>query len=187
MESGFEHPKKLEDLQLIEKIFTKEEADVQNEEDLFSETDVLEDTTQYVNFQVGPEYYAVDIMNVLEIVKVPKISFLPSAGSYILGLINLRGNIVPVVNTHKLFDMNPVDTTEASRIIILNVDRSTLGLMVDSVSQVIELRQEDIDEPMVTLEVERTEYITGETNLDGQLVAILDIRKLIANSIFAHA
>jgi purine-binding chemotaxis protein CheW len=154
------------------------------DDDLFTETGFIADTTQYVNFQIGNEHYAIDIINILEIVKPSRISSLPSASEHILGLINLRGNIVPVINTHKLFQIPAPDDAENARIILVDMNKSILGLNVDGVSQVIELKKEDIDPPMVTLEVERTEFILGEANIDGQLVAVLDIGKLVDSQIF---
>lgn len=174
-------------LKLIEDIFIKSEEEHFEEFDneFFQHQEIKDvNTVQYVNFQVGSEYYAVSINNVIEIVKVPRISFLPSSGVYFMGLMNLRGNIIPVVDTHKLFGINPLPENDAARIIIIEVGRSNLGFLVDSVSQVIELDESDIDQPMVTLEVERTEYITGEATIDGKLVAVLDIDKLVNSEIF---
>ncbi|EKD27905.1 MAG: hypothetical protein ACD_79C00503G0002 [uncultured bacterium] len=156
----------------------------------FSQENEIDDmsdiSSQFINFQVGKEFYALEIINVLEIIKVPKISFLPSAGKYILGLINLRGNIIPVVNTHKLFGVSALTTPDKARIIIVLVERSTIGFLVDGVSQVIELNKDKIDSPMVTLEVENIDYIKGETSINGQLIAILDICRLVKNEIFVQ-
>lgn len=185
MEKVSINSKKEETYKLIDQLFPEiNEISLENTEDIFAEKELLEDTYQYINFQVGKEFYAVEITNVLEIVKVPRISFLPSASHNIMGLINLRGNIIPIVNTHNLFGIQTVHELDKSAIIIINIDKSNVGFLVDSVSQVIELRKEDIDKPMVTLEVEKTEYIIGESNIDGQLVGILDICKLVRNEIF---
>lgn len=174
-----------ETLNVVDKLFVEfdEESLLLNEnaEQIID----TENFQQFVNFQIGHEYYAVDISHITEIIKVPgKISFLPSAKKYIIGLINLRGNIIPVVNTHSIFGVSSDIPEDKHRIIIMDISKSLLGFLVDSVSQVIELKREDIDHPMVTLEVERTDYISGETNIDGQLVAILDIYKLVNNEIF---
>ena len=187
-EKSFAHSKREEIHRLVDAIFPEiDETQVEDGQEFFSEAEVLEETTQFVNFQIGTEFYAVDISYVLEIIKVPKISFLPSSGPNISGLINLRGNIIPVVNTHKLFSGTPSLDHERSNILIISVDKSSMGFLVDSVSHVIELRKEDIDQPMVTLDIEKTAYIIGEANIDGQLVAILDICKLVKNEIFvAH-
>lgn len=187
-EKSYVHSKREEIHRLVDEIFPEiDETQVEAGQEFFSEAEVLEETTQFVNFQIGSEFYAVDIGFVLEIIKVPKISFLPSAGQHICGLINLRGNIIPVINTHKLFGIPTSLSPEKSIIMIISVDKSNLGFMVDSVSHVIELKKEDIDQPMVTLDIEKTAYILGEANIDGQLVAILDICKLVKNEIFvAH-
>ena len=185
-EKSFAHSKREEIHRLVDEIFPEiDETQVEDGQEFFSEAEVLEETTQFVNFQIGTEFYAVDISFVLEIIKVPKISFLPSSGPHISGLINLRGNIIPVINTHKLFGVAPSLSPEKSSIMIISVDKSSLGFLMDAVSHVIELRKKDIDQPMVTLDIEKTAYILGEANIDGQLVAILDICKLVKNEIFA--
>ena len=187
-EKSYLHSKREEIHRLVDEIFPEiDETQVEAGQEFFSEAEVLEETTQFVNFQIGNEFYAVDISYVLEIIKVPKISYLPSAGENIRGLINLRGNIIPVINIHKLFGIANLLTPDKSSIMIISVEKSNLGFMVDSVSHVIELKREDIDQPMVTLDMEKTAYIIGEANIDGQLVAILDICKLVKNEIFiAH-
>lgn len=185
MEKNFVQSKREKTRKLVDELFPEiDETQVEEGQEFFTEIEAAEATVQYVNFQVGKEFYAVEIANVIEIVKVPRISFLPSAPRFILGLMNLRGNIIPVVNTHKLFSVGNFLHAEKSCIIIINVDKSNLGFLVDSVSQVIELRREDIDQPMVTLDMEKTAYILGEANIDGQVVAILDIAKLVKNEIF---
>ena len=187
-EKSFIQTKKEETRRLVDEIFPEiDQEQVEDGQEFFNEAEASEDTVQYVNFKVGSEYYAVEIANVLEIIKVPRISYLPSAGVYILGLINLRGNIIPVINTHKLFGVGTYEGPENASIMLIHVDKSNLGFLVDSVSQVIELRKDDIDQPMVTLDMEKTAYIVGEANIDGQLVAILDICRLVKNEIFvAH-
>lgn len=185
MEKTFPLSKKEEISKRVDEFFPDINQDQIDEgQELFNETEVHEDTVQYVNFQLNSEFYAVEIAYVLEIIKMPRISFLPSAGAYVMGLINLRGNIIPVINTHKLFGLGSSTILEKSCVIILTIEKSNLGFLVDSVSQVLELRREDIDLPMVTLDMEKTAYILGEANIDGQLVAILDICKLVKNEIF---
>lgn len=186
MEKTLAQLKREELKKLVDNVFP--EIDVENLDgcqDFFSETKLIEDSVQYVNFQIGKEFYAVDISNVIEIIKVQRISYLPSAGPNILGLLNLRGNIVSAINTHRLFGLGEAINSDRSCIIIINVEKSNLGFLADAVSQVIELRKKDIDMPMVTLDMEKTGYIIGEANIDGQLVAVLDICKLVKNEIFA--
>jgi purine-binding chemotaxis protein CheW len=176
---------KNETFKLVNEIFPEvSESQLELDEQLFSRNEMLAETTQYINFQIGREYYAFEISYVREIIKASRISMLPSASQYICGLINLRGNIIPVVNTHKLFGVPQPTELDKLLLIIIEIDKSNLGFLGDSVSQVIDLRKEDIDPPMVTLEIERTEYIIGETNIDGQLVAVLNIEKLIKNELF---
>lgn len=177
--------KRNQTLKLLDEVFPEiSEHHFDEAEEFFIEKSITEDTVQYINFQVEKEFYAVEIAHVLEIVKTPRISFLPSASAYILGLINLRGNIIPVVNIHKLFGLDTVRELEKSCIIIMSIEKTNIGFLVDSVSQVIELRKEDIDLPIVTLDIEKTAYIVGEANIDGQLVAILDILKLVKHEIY---
>lgn len=171
---------------LIDRLFP-DDLEVQTDrfDELFQEQKQEEDSKQFVNFQIGHEYYAVRIQNVREIIKLPHVSFLPSSGPNIKGLMNLRGNILPVISTHKLFQVEPLENTSGEKlIIVMEIRNSQLGFIVDSVSQVLELRKEDIDPPMVTLEMEKTDYVLGEATINGQLVGILNIEKLVQNEIF---
>ncbi|MBN2143434.1 MAG: purine-binding chemotaxis protein CheW [Candidatus Aureabacteria bacterium] len=176
---------KNETYKLVDEIYPEvSESQLELDDQLFSRNELMAETTQYINFQIGREFYAFEISYVREVIKVSKISMLPSAGQFIFGLTNLRGNIIPVVNTHKLFGVPQPSSIDKLLLIIIEIDKSNLGFLGDSVSQVIDLRKEDIDPPMVTLEIEHTEYIVGETNIDGQLVAVLDIEKLVKNELF---
>jgi len=140
---------------------------------------------KFVYFKLSHEYYAIDILKVLEVIRMTRISFLPSDNPYILGIINMRGNIVPVIDTHSLFNVNNlVKDNNLSYIMIIEVDRTLLGFIIDSVSHVVEVRKDQIEQPMVTLDHKKTEHIIGETSINNQLVALLDIEKLVNNEIF---
>jgi len=150
-----------------------------------SSADLTTNLLKFVYFKLSNEYYAIDILKVLEVIRMTRISFLPSDNPYILGIINMRGNIVPVIDTHSLFNVNNlVKDNNLSYIMIIEVGRTLLGFIIDSVSHVVEILENQIEQPMVTLEHKKTEHIIGETSVNNQLVALLDIEKLVNNEIF---
>lgn len=171
--------------ELVNRLFPDiSDATFEIAEELLDKKTRIKNVQQYIIFRLSNEFYAVVIDCVREIIKIPSISFLPSAPKHVKGLINLRGNIIPIINTYDIFGLPKPEFNVNSRIIIIEINNSKLGLIVDSSSQVIDLNSEDIDPPMVTLDVEKTEYIIGEATFKNDLIGILDMQKLVKNEIF---
>jgi purine-binding chemotaxis protein CheW len=171
--------------QWVDQIFpTLDQEALHTRGDFFSEAGPVDDAVQYIHFTLGQEYYALEVLVVREIIRFSRLSFLPSAPRPIAGLINLRGNVFPVIHTHQIFNQK-TSNSEAPLIMILEIKKSVLGFIVDSVSQMIPLRKEEIHPPILTLEGEATKYLIGECMVDGHLVGILDIHTLVKNEVFA--
>lgn len=164
---------------LIDELFLIKEKAEEQDESLYQEERKEEETFQFINFLVDKEWYGIEIIKVKEIIKVPPITYLPSTPNFISGICNLRGNILTIINTKKIFGLSDSILTEESRIVVVESGKIILGFLVDAVSEVVELPKSAIDDPLVTLEGEKGEYIVGETKLEDKLVAILDIDKLI--------
>jgi purine-binding chemotaxis protein CheW len=164
---------------LIDELFLLKEKAEEQDESLCQEERKEEETFQFINFLVDKEWYGIEIIKVKEIIKVPPITYLPSTPNFISGICNLRGNILTIINTKKIFGLSDASLTEESRIVVVESGKIILGFLVDAVSEVVELPKSAIDDPLVTLEGEKGEYIVGETKLEDKLVAILDIDKLI--------
>ena len=133
---------------------------------------------QLVTFSIG-EHYGVRISQVQEIIRVGNITIVPNAPSYMEGVINLRGRVLPVLNIRKRLKLPEAENSKESRIVVTEVNDKIIGLLVDSVSHVIRVQSEQIeDAPEEILEAE-TDYITGVIKLKEQIIILLDLEKLL--------
>ncbi|MDA7952132.1 MAG: chemotaxis protein CheW [Pirellulaceae bacterium] len=153
---------------------TDESAEVQA--DIQSEN---QNTLQLVSFQLADEEYGVEIMKVQEIILMGEITRVPQTPAYIKGLINLRSTVIPVVDLRLRFGLNSQEATENSRIMVVNVRGKTIGIVVDSVSEVLRVAESDVADPLPTVSGVEREYIPGLINLDSRLLVLLDIDKLL--------
>lgn len=133
---------------------------------------------QWVTFQLEDEFYGINVMQVQEVLRLTEIAPVPGAPSYVLGIINLRGNVVTVIDTRARFSLSPQDATENSRIIIIEVAGNVIGMLVDSVAEVVYLRQSEIDSaPNVSDDSSR--FIQGVCNREKYLLILVDVNKLL--------
>lgn len=139
------------------------------------------DTRQFVVFRIGQEEYGVDIQKVSIIEKMMNIARVPTTPAYILGVINLRGEIIPVMDLRQRFDMPAREPDDDTRIIIFRMGEVALGMLVDMVSEVHQLSEANI-ESVTSITNDRTlDYITGVGKIDGRLVTLLHVEKLITD------
>ncbi len=137
------------------------------------------DIIQLVSFKLDKIEYGIDILSVHEILRIPEITRLPNAPDYIKGVINLRGNVIPVVDIRMRFGMPSAPVTELSRIIVVEIGEKLVGLMVDNVYQVIRLSRSRIDEPRELIEGISTEFINGIGRLQDRLIVILRLDNIL--------
>lgn len=137
---------------------------------------------QLVTFQLGEEHYGIDIMDVKEIVRVQDIRPIPNAPSYVEGIINLRGEIIPIINLHKRFHIKKAvvgeDEELLSGFIIIDLDGMKLGVVIDKISRVVTIENEQIQAPPQMLSGIGAEYIQGVIQNEEGYLIILDIRRL---------
>src|SRR5690554_7418011 len=98
---------------------------------------------QWVTFRLDNETYGINVMQVQEVLRHTEIAPVPGAPEYVLGIINLRGNVVTVIDTRQRFGLAPAPVTEQTRIVIIEADRQVVGILVDSVAEVVYLRQSE--------------------------------------------
>jgi purine-binding chemotaxis protein CheW len=135
---------------------------------------------QFVVFKIAQEEYGIDIHKVAIIEKMLNIARVPSTIACILGVINLRGEIIPVMNLRLRFDMPVIEPNDETRIIIFQMGEVKLGLLVDMVSEVQTLEDADI-ESLTSITNDRTlDYITGIGKSEGRLITLLNVEKLIS-------
>ena len=116
---------------------------------------------QLVVFSMAKELYGVSIGSVHEIVKVPDITEVPDAPAYLIGVINLRGKIIPVVDLRKRLKLQGLERTKASRVLITENEGRLIGLLVDAVSEVVKVPPESVEPPPDMITSIGVEYITG--------------------------
>ncbi|MGI6778692.1 MAG: chemotaxis protein CheW [Acetivibrionales bacterium] len=144
------------------------------------EASVGTDSRQYLVFKLGNEEYGLDIRKVTTIIeKNMIIARVPQTPDFIKGVINLRGEIIPVMDLRKRFDLPQVDDTEDTRIIIIKVEEIALGLIVDSVSEVIELSDDSIENIASFSNELSMDYVFGAAKLQNRIVTLINLDKLI--------
>jgi purine-binding chemotaxis protein CheW len=137
--------------------------------------------TQWVTFRLGQETYGINVMQVQEVLRMTEIAPVPGAPEYVLGIINLRGNVVTVMDTRSRFGLPPQETDDATRIVIIEAEDQVVGILVDSVAEVVYLRQSDIDPAPNVGNEGSSRYIQGVANRDEGLLILVDLDKLLTD------
>jgi purine-binding chemotaxis protein CheW len=131
-----------------------------------------------VTFRLGDEKYGINVMMVREVLKNTEIAPVPGAPYHVLGIINLRGNVVTVVDTRTRFGLPPHETDDATRIVILEREGQVVGMMVDSVAEVANLRESEIEFAPNVGNDDSARYIQGVSNQGDELLILIDLEKL---------
>ncbi len=138
------------------------------------------DKKQFIVVKIGSEQYGIDISYVDNIVRMQKITRVPKAQSYFKGIINLRGEIVPVMSIRTKMGLEPDEFTDASRIIILKIEEhGALGIIIDQVKEVVTLGDEEIDKVAVNAKDEKSNFINGIGKHGEELISLFDITAVI--------
>ncbi|WP_017444718.1 chemotaxis protein CheW [Gayadomonas joobiniege] len=136
---------------------------------------------QWVTFKLDEETYGINVMQVQEVLRYSEIAPVPGAPDYVIGIVNLRGNVVTVIDTRTRFGLMPNEVTDNSRIVIIEADKQVVGILVDSVAEVVYLKSSEIDSaPNVGTE-ESAKFIQGVSNRDGELLILVDLNKLLTD------
>ncbi|MFZ5537639.1 MAG: chemotaxis protein CheW [Pseudomonadota bacterium] len=137
-----------------------------------------ESPVRWVTFQLAGETYAVNVLSVHEVLKHAEITPVPGAPAAVRGIINLRGNVVTVMDGRQRFNLPPVPATDATRILIVEVDGQVVGLVVDSVAEVIELSPAEVAASPAVNPDENAVYIQGVVSRPTGLVILLNLANL---------
>ncbi|GGP99697.1 chemotaxis protein CheW [Shewanella ulleungensis] len=136
---------------------------------------------QWVTFKLDNETYGINVMQVQEVLRYTEIAPVPGAPDYVLGIINLRGNVVTVIDTRSRFGLQSAELDDSTRIVIIEAEKQVIGILVDSVAEVVYLRRSEIDNaPNVGTE-ESAKFIQGVSNRDNELLILVDLDKLLSD------
>ena len=143
-------------------------------------------TSQVVSFRLGEEEYGVDIMTVQEIILLGCITQVPEVPDHVLGVINLRGNVIPILNLRRRFGMPDQEPEDETRIVVMNLNGRTVGVVVDGVSEVLRLSLDDISPPPQSLSGVGKEYINGLARNGERLLILLNMARLLGGGEFGE-
>ncbi len=141
---------------------------------------------QIVGLRVGRETYGVPISVVREIVRVPEITAVPNSQKHVEGVINLRGKIISVIDLRKRFGQTDVDASKKNRIVVVELENRTIGLIVNAASEVLKIPPSDIEPPNSVFLNGEVDYVTGVGKLKDRLVILLDLNKLLSSNELRH-
>ncbi|MBL4834706.1 MAG: chemotaxis protein CheW [Pseudomonas sp.] len=141
---------------------------------------------QWVTFRLDNESYGINVMQVQEVLRHTEIAPVPGAPSYVLGIINLRGNVVTVIDTRQRFGLSPAPITDNTRIVIIEADKQVVGILVDSVAEVVYLRQSEIETAPNVGTDESAKFIQGVCNKNNELLILVDLEKMMTEDEWAE-
>ncbi len=136
-------------------------------------------TNEYVIFKIEREYYGINIHHVENIEKIIPITRIPYTKPHVQGVVNLRGNIIPIVHIRKRFSLPEKEFTDESRIIITNVGEIKIGIIVDSSSEVLQMDISDIEEAPVIRGTNGQDFIRQVGKHDGRIIMLIDLPKVL--------
>lgn len=134
---------------------------------------------QWVTFKLAGEKYGINVMQVQEVLRYTEIATVPGAPFYVLGIINLRGRVVAVIDARRRFGLSESDESDQSRIIVIEAGNHVMGILVDSVAEVIYLRQSEIEvAPNMGNEMD-TQFVHGVCHKNNELLILIQLEKLL--------
>ena len=135
---------------------------------------------QMVLFELGSETYGLDIATVHEIIRMQPITKVPKAPVYVEGVINLRGKVIPVIDIGKRFGFEKVEGNKNNRIVVVYLQDTTLGIIVDAVTEVIRIPNDAVEPVSDIVTTGNSDYLQGIAKLQDKMVILLALEKLLA-------
>jgi purine-binding chemotaxis protein CheW len=140
-----------------------------------------DEIVQWVTFRLADETYGINVMQVQEVLRVSEIAPVPGAPHYVLGIINLRGNVVTVIDTRIRLGLATSEMTDSTRIVIIETERHVVGILVDCVSEVVDVATSEVESAPNVGSDESANYIQGVTSRDNELLILVDLNKLLTD------
>ncbi len=136
---------------------------------------------QWVTFKLADETYGINVMQVQEVLRYTDIAPVPGAPAYVLGIINLRGNVVTVIDTRERFQLPSQEVTEQSRIVIIEVEKHVTGMLVDGVAEVVYIRESEIEQAPNVGNDDNSKFIQGVCYKNDILLILLELDKIFSD------
>ena len=147
--------------------------------------EAVDENLRWVTFRLENEKYGINVMQVQEVLRVTEIAPVPGAPNYVLGIINLRGNVVTVIDTRSRFGLMSTEMDDSTRIVIIEAEEQVVGILVDSVAEVVDLKASEIETaPNVGTE-DSAKFIQGVASHDNELLILVDLNKLLSDDEWA--
>ncbi len=138
------------------------------------------DLNQLISFIVGEEEYGLEILRVKEVIRIREITRLPRAPSFVKGIINLRGDVIPIIDLRDKFGLEHKEYTSMTRVIVVDVDGRLVGMVVDAASQVVRVPADQIDPPPPIVGGLSVEFIKGVGKIEERLIILLNIDRILS-------
>lgn len=148
-------------------------------DDLYDEDeeDTLKD--RYLTFRIGGEEYGIEILYVIEVIGIQKITEVPDMPDYVKGVINLRGQVIPVMDVRTRFHMESREVDERTCIVVVSIKDNSVGLVVDAVNEVAEIPEKNVSPPPSVARAASSRYLKGLGKINDEVRILLDVDKLL--------
>lgn len=160
---------------------------IDNYEDELQDDEVHEKLTRWITFNLGEELYGIEVQQVREILRVNEILPVPGAPHFILGITNIRGSVVTVVDGRSRINLQPVDYTDSTRMIVIESNDDVIAVVVDNVADIIDLPGTAIDLNPKLKTYQESRYVDGVVSYPDGLIIILNAEKFITDDQYAMA
>lgn len=134
---------------------------------------------QCVTFTLEQETYGINVMQVQEVLRETEVAPVPGAPDYVIGIINLRGNVVSVINARARFGLADIESTDLTRIIVVEIREQIVGILVDSVAEVVDIMASEIESAPNVGNDDSSKYIDGVVSRGEKLLILVDLNKLL--------
>lgn len=149
------------------------------EDELWDEEEEDSQKDKYLTFRIGYEDFGIEIVFVTEIVGMQKITEVPDMPDFVKGVINLRGRVIPVIDVRTRFKLEPREYDDRTCVIVVNIDDTAIGLIVDTVNEVINIPEDQVSPPPSVQSGDSGRYIRGMGKVEEEVKILLDVNKLL--------
>jgi len=143
-------------------------------------SEAIDELLQLVSFRIADEEFGVDIIKVQEIIRMVDITRVPNTPHYVIGVINLRGKVIPIIDMRRRLNLKETPYTKDTRIVVVEEENKIVGFIVDSVSEVLRISSSVLEPPPPMVSGISSDFITSIAKLEGRLLILLDLEKVLA-------